>query len=251
MSGRGDANAAVKCDSNAGFEYKAISSPDTLLPITEPFGLGEDKEGALCDVSGGISKRTGSMVSAAVDEYYKRTHRRVVAVSASKGGTNTVEWLEKGLLADAIERFDRAKQFLTDKHIHIGRTLVVWCQGESDGDAKRTAQAYTENVKRIFDEFKAHGAEKCFMIQTGHYNYVKYPGIGKGHTGAEWDAYYEIIRNAQAALCQSDEDFVMAASLEPYLWDMKDNFHYNQTTYNEVGRTVGEAIARYLYKSLL
>ena len=70
MSGRGDAADAVVCDVNAGFEYKSVSNPLTLVPITEPFGLNEDREGAIADFNAdGTTKRTGSMVSAAVKVY--------------------------------------------------------------------------------------------------------------------------------------------------------------------------------------
>lgn len=243
MSGRGSAADAVVCDINAGFEYKAISDPATLVRIEEPFGLGEDKEGSIADFnSDGTSKRTGSMVSAVVDEYYRQTGRQLVAVSASIGGSSTAEWLGN-YIYDAVDRLDAAKRFLTRNGIEIGRTFVVWCQGESDGDQKMTAEAYTANTKDIFDFFKQHGAEKCFMVQTGHYNYIDYPGITKGHTGEEWDECYGVIRGAQTAMCCADEDFVLAGSFEPYIEDMKDRYHYYQSAYNAVGQTVGQNIA--------
>lgn len=47
MSGRGDAAMAVKCNKKAGFEYKAISNPNELMPVLEPFGLGEERIGGI------------------------------------------------------------------------------------------------------------------------------------------------------------------------------------------------------------
>ncbi len=232
MSGRGNAADAVKCDVNAGFEYKSVSNPLTLVPIEEPFGLGEDRQGAIFDFnSDGTTKRTGSMVSAAVDEYYRQTGRQIVAVSASIGGTSTDEWKEK-YIGDALQRLDDAKKFLAANNISVSRTFVVWCQGETDGDHNVSAEVYTANTKELFNAFKQHGAEKCFMVQTGHYR-----------DGGAVDVKYGVIRDAQAALCESDGDFVLAGSLEPYKNDMKDKFHYNQTTYNAVGKTVGKNIA--------
>lgn len=245
MSGRGSAADAVSCDVNAGFEYKSVSDPSTLLPITEPFGLGEDREGGLTDINAnGSTKRTGSMVSAFVNEYYEKTGRQIVAVSASMGGTNTSEWLG-GYVNDAAERLDSAKTFLLRNGINIGRTFVVWCQGESDGDAKNDAQTYTENTKAIMDVLAQHGAERCFMIQIGHYNYEDYPDGNGGTTGAEWDEHYGVIRDAQAALCETDDYFVLAGSFEGYIEDMKDRYHYNQGTYNAVGAAAGAAAAEY------
>jgi len=247
MSGRGSAESATVCDVNAGFEYKSVSSPDRLCCIKEPFGIGEDKVGALDDVSGGISKRTGSMVSAVVDEYYKRTGRQVVAISASKGGTNTVAWLN-GLIDDAVERLDRTMNYLKENEIKADNVFLVWCQGESDGDAKRSKEDYIKNIEVLFDKFRKHGVQKYFIVQTGHYNYIKYPDVSKGLTGVEWDAQYGIIREAQKELCECNDDYILAGSLEPYIEDMKDTFHYNQATYNSVGKEVGKAIAEF-YKA--
>ena len=183
MSGRGDARMAVQCADKAGYEYKAVSQPGKLLPIQEPFGLGEDREGAISDrTEDGGTKRTGSMVSAVADTYHARTGRTIVGVSASIGGSNTVEW-KQVYLADALERLERAKAFLLENHFQIENLFVVWCQGESDGDAKRTAEDYMANTKEIFRAFQAHGAEKCFLVQIGHYNYVGCPMGQNGWTG--------------------------------------------------------------------
>lgn len=234
MSGRGNAADATVCDINAGFEYKSVSNPLTLVPIIEPFGLGEDRKGAIYDYnSDGTTKRMGSMVSAVVDEYYKQTGRQLVAVSASIGGTSTSEW-KANYIQDAVKRLDDTKTFLAANKINAGRIFIVWCQGETDGDNNISADTYTANTKELFNNFKQHGAEKCFMIQIGHYR-----------DGGTMDTRYGVIRNAQAALCENDSDFVLAGSLEPYKNDMKDKYHYNQTTYNAVGKTVGENISKF------
>ena len=246
MSGRGSAAEALMCDGNAGFEYKSVSNPQELVPIMEPFGLGEDREGALTDLdSKGKSKRTGSMVSALVDEYYKRSGHQIVAVSASKGGTATPKW-KSDYAADAAQRLKDAWQFLEGNGISVERCFVVWCQGESDGDARRTTEEYMQNTKDIFEVFKAAGAEKCFLVQIGHYNYIDNPQERNGLTGAEWDACYEVIRKAQVELCKKDDRFSLVASFEPFRNEMKDCFHYKQGAYNEVGRTAGAKIAEEL-----
>ncbi len=245
MSGRGEAGQAVLCDAAAGYEYKAISNPGGLLPIGEPFGLGEEKEGGIWDYDeAGKSKRTGSMVSAAAQAYHARTGRRIVGVSASVGGSDTVSW-KQVYLADALERLERAKGFLAENRFAVDRIWVVWCQGESDGDAGRTGEDYMANVREIFQAFRAQGAEKCFLVQIGHYNYVKYPGGAGQLTGLEWDRRYEVIRNAQAALCR-EEEFILAGSFAPYLQEMKDDYHYHQRAYNLVGEAVGSAMADYV-----
>ena len=246
MSGRGDASKAPDCC--WGFEYKSISDPDKLVPIIEPFGLGEDRSGGLDDRYCGGTRRSGSMVSAFVNEYHKVTGREIVAVSASKGGTNTEEWLG-GLIDDAVARLDKAKQFLTENGAGISNIFVVWCQGESDGDLKQSGERYMSNLRQLFDAFKSCGAEKCFVVQTGHYNYISYPDISKGLSGAEWDDHYKTIRQSQQRLCDTDDDFVLVATLEPYINDMKDRFHYNQSAYNAVGKTAGANVGKYIAKT--
>lgn len=238
MSGRGSAAEAVKCDIDAGFEYRAVSAPNALYPITEPFGLYEDKENGLTDRNAdGSTKRSGSMVSAFVNEYYSQTGRQLVAVSASMGGTSSAEWRDK-YIYDAVQRLDDAKNFLEKNGINTGRVFVVWSQGETDGDNNVSAQAYTENTLSVFDEFIRHGAEHIFMVGTGHFNYIKYPG----ESGT--DDRYAVIREAQRAICGSS-DVTMAASFEGYIENMIDRYHYNQSAYNEVGTAAASASAIY------
>ena len=245
MSGRGNAAEAVQCSPNAGFEYKAISNSNTLLPIKEPFGLNEDKTGAIADFdSQGKTRRTGSMVSAVVNEYYTLTGRQIVAVSASIGGSTTSQWINTYVF-DAVERLDKAREFLAENQFCIDKLFLVWCQGESDGDAKMTASDYMKNTMSIFHTFQAHGVQKCFMVQIGHFNYLKYPNVRDNLSGAAWDHQYEIIRNAQKWLCLKEKDIILAGSFEPYLEEMKDPFHYSQNAYNTVGKAVGAAIAHY------
>lgn len=245
MSGRGNAADAVSCDMNAGFEYRAVSRPDMLVPITEPFGLNEDKKNGLTDIgSDGKTKRSGSMVSALVNEYYQKTGRQLVAVSASMGGTSTAQWKDN-YISDATARLDAAKKFLQSNKIQIGRVFVVWCQGETDGDNMVSAQTYTHNTMTILDKFKAHGTGHCFLVQIGHYNYLDYPNGSGSMTGEDFDNRYQTIRRAQAALCEENDFVTCSASFEPHIENMIDQYHYNQTAYNEVGKQCGGAIAEF------
>lgn len=246
MSGRGNAANATLCDEKAGFEYKAVSNPEMLVPITEPFGLNEDKAGAIYDLDDkGMTKRSGSMVSSAINEYYAKTKRQVIAISASIGGTSTTEW-KKNYINDAVWRLDRAKAFLQKKGINIDHIFVVWCQGETDGDTDISASVYTQNTIDLFETFKQHGAEICFLVQTGHYNYIGYPNGSCSLSAKAYDERYTVIRNAQAALCENNDNFILAGSFEGYITDMIDQYHYNQRAYNEVGKSVGKAMSEWV-----
>ena len=82
MAGRGDAEDAPECLPGAGYEYKAVSAPEDLIPIQEPFGLHEDRANGLSDrTEDGGTKRSGSMVTALVNEYYRQTGHVVIGVS--------------------------------------------------------------------------------------------------------------------------------------------------------------------------
>ena len=82
MAGRG-----VSCDRfpekappvipGAGWEYRAVSAPGRLFPITEPFGENENR-------SGGISEnlKSGSMVSAFVNAFVTRMPLMLVSILA-------------------------------------------------------------------------------------------------------------------------------------------------------------------------
>lgn len=239
MSGRGEKENAVFCPPEAGFEYRPVSQPGILLPVREPFGLGEDRAGGLDDRTDGGTRRSGSMVSAAVAEYFRNTGRKAVAVSASKGGTETGQWLN-GLLADALERLELTRQFLKDTGWETGHRFLVWCQGETDADHCISTESYIRRTEKIMDAFFSHGIQCCFLVQTGHYH-------GEYDTTEaermERERQYERIRNAQLTLCREQKRIILAASFEPYLQEMKDAFHYYQTVYNQVGETVGKAMA--------
>ncbi len=243
MAGRGDAQEAPECLPGAGYEYRAVSAPECLIPISEPFGLGEDREDGLSDrTEDGGTKRSGSMVTALVNEYYRQTGRIIVGVSASKGGTSTDEW-KKSYISDAVSRLKSARKYLSDHQTEVENIYVVWSQGETDGDHQVTGEIYKENTLELMEQFKKAGVSHCFLVQTGHFNYILH-----GEKGKEWDKRYEIIRRAQEELCHSSAFFTLAASFEPYVSLMRDSFHYFQKAYDEVGTLCGKAMAEYQKK---
>lgn len=158
---------------------------------------------------------------------------------------------------------------------------MLWSQGETDGDKGLDSEQYFRSFQTIWGILREAGAEKCFLIQTGHFNYVKYPRGAKGIRGIELDRRYGVIRRTQERMCVdacegsarleernspaadvktclSEADMTerfkagtvtclpyvyMVASFEPYLGMMKDQYHYVQQAYNEVGETAAENMA--------
>lgn len=239
MAGRGEAEAAQTCPPSAGLEYRAVTAPDRLVPIAEPFGYAENRAGGIDDET----KKSGSLVSAFVNAYAAATGRNVVAVSASEGGTSTARWLE-ALAADAADRLRDARAFLQKRGTVPAHTLVVWCQGETDGDHGVTGEEYRQNFARIWEMLKQAGTERCALIQIGHFNYAAYPTSREGEDSLTVDARYEVIRRAQEQLCRELPDVDLVGSFAPCLALMKDHFHYHQQAYEEVGAQAGTAFGK-------
>lgn len=238
MAGRGDAGKETSCETYMGWEFRAVSAPVGLHPIEEPFGIRENNPRGMDDGR----KKTGSMVSAFVRKYHELTGHAVIAVSASKGGSSSAEWVET-YAADAAMRLGRARTYLDAAGIPVAHIYVLWSQGETDGDKGLDAEQYFKNFQDIWSILREARVEKCFLIQTGHCNYVKYPRGAKGIKGAELDERYGVIRRTQEEMCALMPDVHMAASFEPYLGMMKDLYHYTQQAYNEVGETAAEHMA--------
>ncbi len=131
MAGRGNASEAPALIQGAGWEYRAITAPDCLSPLCEPFGEKEDNAHGVTEPG----MKTGSMVTAFVNACYAETNIPIVGVSCAKGGSSIAEWLPgTPYYKDAVERTMRCEQWL----IHHGFTIryggMVWCQGCTDGD---------------------------------------------------------------------------------------------------------------------
>lgn len=217
---------AARCRREAGYEFRAISDPTKLYYIEEPFGVNENNPSGINEPG----KKTGSLASAFVNAYYETSGVPVIVVSASKGGSKIVSWQgNEDYLTDAIERLKKAEEYCKDNNIAIRHRFMVWCQGESDGDAGTSAEVYREMFLNMFHKMQAAGIEKCILIIIGEYN-----GAG--------DVDYSIIRNVQLRIAEENPDVVLASNDFCKMKErglMKDAFHYYQQAYNEVGSVAG------------
>ncbi len=214
MAGRGDKLKSPALIDGAGFEFRAITDPTKLYPISEPFGKDENKANGINDES----KKTGSLVTSFVNTLYKRTNVPIVGVSASKGGSCISQWQidsKEGYLKDAIERLEKAKEFLNGSIRHI---YTLFLQGESDGDKNTSEEIYIKDFNSMYSHLKNHGVEKLFLIEIGRCN-IK-----------DQEHRYDEIRNAQRKL----DDVVIVSSIL-IGEEMKDEFHFFQESYNKVG----------------
>lgn len=83
MAGRGEAEKAPIVKENMGYEFRAITSPDRLFQIKEPFGKDENYINGVYEPD----MKTDSLVSAFVNAYTDMTRIPIVGVSCSKGGS--------------------------------------------------------------------------------------------------------------------------------------------------------------------
>lgn len=246
MAGRGETStdfpeAAPTVIPGAGYEFKAITKPTKLYPLTEPFGYAEN---AASDGSGIYdgTRKTGDMVAAFVNAYYTNNGNvPVVAVSASEGGSSSDEWLPEtgNNFIDLASRVNTAQHWLVDNGYSIRHQFCVWCQGESDGDdiaaSRETLDEYKTKARAIFNGLIALGLEKVLLVRIGNHNY----GTSTRYTDIiEW----------QTEEAQTSDVLVMVSCDFAGMRTkgmMKDAFHYYQIGYNIVGANAGVNAALY------
>ena len=231
MSGcGGDASLAPKVSEEAGGEFRAISDPTRLYPITEPFGINENNINGLLEKPGG---KKGSMVSAFINEYHEKTGNYVVAVSASRGETAMSQWLEEPVQTDVLTRFIMAKQWLESNDYVIEHMYMVWLQGESDALKNLSADAYKTNLDDFIRPLFMGGLQKVFIVTPGR--------------TIDSNGIYNTIINAQLDICKNSGYYALATSVLSGVSTeyMVDIYHYNQHVLNMVGVLSADSAAYY------
>ena len=238
MAGRGITNAkwqqkAPKLIEEAGVEFRAISDPTKLYEIEEPFGVYENNPNGIYEPG----KKTGSMVTSFVNAYYEKTNRSVLAVSASKGGSVIESWQgNRDYLSDALERLKLTENFCKEQDIKINHKYVVWCQGESNGDAGTSSEEYKSKFQNLQSQLKEAGVEHIFLIAIGKYN-------------GEEETDYSVIHDTQLEIASENKGVTLVSDSFQHMKErglMKDAFHYYQQAYNEVGTEAGEKVGAYV-----
>lgn len=231
MSGNGgNASYAPEVPKGHGYEFRAISDPTKLYPITEPFGVYENNLSGIYDMPG--AKR-GSLVSAFANEYYEQTHVPIVAVSASRAGSDTNFWMSDSVISDFSERQKRAQVWLTCNDYYIRNQYVIWLQGESDALHGHSTDQYSTNMDNIIRPLFIGGVEKVFIITPGR-------------TITKKDYFNDIIK-AQLELCKNSGYYALATTALCGISTqyMIDEWHYNQTVLNYIGREAAKSAAYY------
>lgn len=238
MAGRGITSGrwpqtAPALTPGAGYEYRAVSDPAQLHEVKEPFGVNENNPDGIYEPG----RKTGSMVTAFINAYYAETGIPVIGVSASRGGSAIGEWQgNRDYLSDALMRLERAENYLREQKTAVRRRCMLWCQGETDGDLGTSGEAYKAGFANMLSQLRKKGIEICFLITIGEYN---------GNRGFD----YSQIRQAQLELAEEVPDVKLVCDDFHTMRArglMKDEFHYYQQAYNEVGAAAGRAAGAFM-----
>lgn len=238
MSGAGDTALIPALTEGAGYEYKAITEPNALKAIEEPFGKKENSK----NLHDGNFK-TGSLVTTFVNSYYKETKVPVVAVSATRVGSGS-EWWKRSLAAETANRCKKAVSYLQKRKIKIRHRYVVWLQGESDGLRGVSEETYINNMKEIYRFFKKKNKiERIFLIRIGRYYDPE-----KRERSIQVNSFDTIVK-AQTNLCINHSNFVLvsvkAASLNDWYY-YPDGIHLTQYGLNILGYEAGKNAGYYV-----
>ena len=115
----------------------------------------------------------------------------------------------------------------------IRHKYAVWLQGESDAVDNLSADQYEENMNNIIRPLFMNGIEKVFFITPGR-------------TITRKD-YFQNIISSQIKMSRESAYYalgttVLSAISAEY---MVDEWHYNQTVLNLVGRECAKSVAYY------
>ena len=233
MAGRGIAEQAPTVPQGHGYEFRAITEPSTLHPITEPFGKDENLLSGIYEPG----MKTGSLVSDFVNSCYQQTGVPIVGVSASKGGSSIAEWAPgSSFYSDAASRTRQCLIWLQNHHINVRHRSMVWCQGCTDGDLHTDPEVYYRKTRDMLSSFREEcGLTRCFLIRIGNHR--------------DLPALYVPIQEMQEKLAREDPDVILVSRCFASFAAkglMKDTFHYLQEGYNLAGEEAGTNTGRYL-----
>lgn len=223
----GNAAKAPAVSTEAGEEFRSISDPTKLYPITEPFGKYESNENGLTD---GYDSKLGSLVSSFVNEYHNDTGKKVIAVSNAFGGMAMDLWLLDPFWKDSKNRVSSSIKWLQNNDYQIDNIYLIWYQGESDAGRHVPGEQYKADFYKFMESMFALGVQEVFVITTQ----------------PSKDGYDEIDK-MHRYICESDSRFCIASTLPSELdgYKVEDNIHYNQDALNMIGTDAGKNVANY------
>ncbi len=231
-------------------EYRYLE--DALIPLRNPVGenIRTDKTRGISHKKGGDGQKwlrehvTGMSASGNTNlvpefcrSYIQVTGTKVAAVHAAKGSTQISYWLPGTIGYEMIvEKTKAAIQKLLPVY-DIGHIFFVWLQGESDAIFRVQKDVYMESLLCLNAALKEKlGIDAFGIIRVGRF------------TRDERD---QQIMDAQDAVCESNEDFVMLTRMASQMNDISRYMnpevpgHFSAEGLELLGKTAGEALGKW------
>jgi len=248
MQGQSERLSSTDVVVNA-LEYRYLE--DTLVPLRNPVGenIKTDKTAGYAHVKGGDGKKwlrehvTGwsaggntNLVPEFCKEYIRVTGNKVAAVHVAKGSTQIAEWLPGTVGFELIVEKTKAAIQKLQPEYRVDRIFFVWLQGESDAIFRVDKNTYMTHMLTLNAGLKeALGIHKFGIIRVGRF------------AGDERD---QQIIDAQEAVCENSEDFIMLTRIatelnkKPQYMNPEVSGHYSAEGLELLGKTAGEALGK-------
>ena len=232
--GMGDSSLSVACDSSWAFEYKA--SQNNLVPLKDPVG-----ENYLSFQQAS----TGSAWPSFAYNYHLLSNDTIIIVPAARGGSSCNKkaeiphdgtWDTSGDILLFPNSVTKTK--MAQRKTGLPLSGIIWIQGERDANAINSKQLTEEEFKKSMQDLISRFRNELgavvpfYIVQTGLY--VHHPVEG-----------FNIVRKVQQWLADNIPDVFLAysdANKFPERGWMKDEIHYKQAAYNEIGKKVAAFI---------
>ena len=215
------------------FEYNSIIN--SMVPLKDPVGQKHlDFHQA----------NTGSLAPTFAYTYASLADREVCIVQCARGGSALNEkatsqyggnWSSNGkLLKNSFKKIDDCILKIKPGPDNFRKLNgIIWCQGESDGDAigKKivTPEEYKISLKELIASFREkYGSDLPFIIVE----------TGRNSSCKECDWGYGIVRKIQNEVAQEDKNTFIGYDETKYFIDknwLKDSVHYTQEALNDIG----------------
>lgn len=231
--GKGDAGDAPTVPEGVAHEWTGSGLTHLVDPVGDDHSPGNP---------------VGSAWPAFAATYYESTGRESVYVPGAVGGSGLVAGAspdEHWDVEDGSALFRRAVQQTWDCLAHLrdggDPTLrgVLWCQGERDAqaidDGTVSVPEFRGSLRRLVEAFRREFDREdlpVFLFQTGRPESADTAG-------------FEAVREAQSGLADGDDAVHLVydgAVTFPERGLMRDELHYTQGGYNEMGRVGAEGV---------
>lgn len=228
MQGQSEASPTpFEIPQRKAYEYKLLT--DSLETVKHPFGENID------DLLLAAHNGWGSLSPKFAEAYYNTTGTPPLMVGVAKGSTVVTDWIGNARYAKVVEKVNGAVSKADASGLIVRNKYFVWLQGESDGIANTSKQAYKQSFMSLWTALKQDcGFTRCLIIRVAKfYDYNMIP-----------------IIKAQEELSREQDDIVMLSRETGYFTEsngyMQSIWHYTNAGYDRIGTIAGKAAGKYI-----